>query len=230
AGVPAATPPHPLDPEQLWRAIAAALTEHADRLLGALERHPQTNEVARSGILLPGFLTIARATERSLALLELGASAGLNLLWDRFHYRYGEREWGDRAAPVSLAPELRGRTPDLDAVVGVVARHGVDLARVDVANADDRLRLRSYIWADQRERLARLDGALAIAQELALRIDGGDAAEWLERALAARRERAATGVFHPIVSHFAPRPTLHRVKAAPPRAGPSPASGRPRPP
>src|SRR5262249_22651944 len=76
----AAYPPHPLDPEQLWQAISAALTEHADRLLGALERHPQTNEVARSGILLPGFLTIARATERSLALLELGASAGLNLL------------------------------------------------------------------------------------------------------------------------------------------------------
>jgi len=217
----AAYPPHPLDPEQLWQAIAAALTEHADRLLGALERHPQTNEVARSGILLPGFLTIARATERSLALLELGASAGLNLLWDRFHYRYGEREWGDGAAPVSLAPELRGRTPDLDAVVGVVARHGVDLAPVDVANADDRLRLRSYIWADQRERLARLDGALAIAQELALRIDGGDAAEWLERALAARRERVATVVFHSIVWHYAPRATQQRIKDALQRAGAS---------
>src|SRR5262249_56295909 len=98
----------------------------------------------------------------------------------------GEADGGARAAPVSLAPELRGRTPDLDAVVGVVARHGVDLAPVDVANADDRLRLRSYIWADQRERLARLDGALAIAQELALRIDGGDAAEWPPPAPAAR--------------------------------------------
>src|SRR5262249_47762055 len=68
---------------------------------------------------------------------------------------------------------------------------------------------------------SRLDGALAIAQELALRIDGGDAAEWLERALAARRERVATVVFHSIVWHYAPRATQQRIKAALQRAGAS---------
>jgi hypothetical protein len=223
----AAYPPHPLDPERLWQAVSGALTDHVDELMAALGRHPQTNEVARSAILLPGFLTIARETARPLALLELGSSAGLNLLWDRFHYRYGEHEWGPRTSPVTLASELRGAIPNLGGEVKVTSRRGVDLAPADASNADDRLRLRSYVWADQRERLARLDGALDLARALAVRVDAGDAAAWLDAALAARHDGAATVVFHSIMWQYASHETQRRIEDSLERAGAAASTDRP---
>ena len=95
------------DPVPLRAAVLSALETHADFLLGFLERPPQTNEVARAAMLLPGFLTIAADAGLPLALLELGASAGLNLHWDAYHYRLGEAAWGPEDSPVRLAPEWR---------------------------------------------------------------------------------------------------------------------------
>jgi hypothetical protein len=67
----------------------------AARIADFMSHEPQTNEVRRSAVLLPGFLTIAAETGLPLRILELGASAGLNQLWDRRHYRLGEiGEWG----------------------------------------------------------------------------------------------------------------------------------------
>ena len=71
-------------------------------------------------MLLPGFLPIARETGLPLALHEIGSSAGLNLLFDRFHYRYGDVEWGDPASPVRLAPEVRGNPVPIDGAAEIV--------------------------------------------------------------------------------------------------------------
>jgi hypothetical protein len=137
-------PPAEMDPDALWNAVEAALDDHAERILDWLERSPQTNVVARSAMLLPGLLTIARETGLSLRLLEFGASGGLNLLCERFRYDYGPATWGDPESPVRLTPRVRGRTPPLDGTLAIAERGGCDLHPLDPREQTDRLRLMAY--------------------------------------------------------------------------------------
>ena len=73
-----------------------------------LELHPQTNEVARAAVLFAGLMTIWQRTGLPMRLYELGASAGLNLRFDRFHYKLGIFEWGDPHSPVQIHPRWSG--------------------------------------------------------------------------------------------------------------------------
>lgn len=120
---------------------------------------PQTNDWRAIG-LLAGFLEIAKRWDRDLETLELGASAGLNLRWDEFRYRTGSWSWS--AADASPHPhrplietDWEGPPPALDARVRVRARAACDQNPLDIRDPEQQLRLRAYIWADQRERLAR---------------------------------------------------------------------------
>ncbi len=159
APLAAAYPPDAADEETLRRVLPGAIARNDERLAASLASAPQTNETARSGMLLPGLLLIARETGLPLALHEIGSSAGLNLLFDRFHYRFGDAEWGDPASAVRLQPEMRGTAIPMDGLANVVSRKGSDIAPVYVKDPADRLRLRSYIWPDQAARLERLDAA-----------------------------------------------------------------------
>jgi hypothetical protein len=163
----AAYPPNAIDSERLSAAIAAALVGHDGFINHFLGTPPQTNEIARSAALLPGLLQIARQTGLPVRLHEIGSSAGLNLFADRFSYRFGSETWGaGRSAPV-LVPEMRGiGAPDLSGKLQIAGRHGNDIAPLDIHAEQDRLRLRSYLWADQPERLARLDAAVAVAGDV----------------------------------------------------------------
>jgi len=116
--------------------------------------------------------------------VEIGTSAGLNLNFDRFHYRYGAAEWGDPASPVRLAPDLRGKVPPLDGELRVLARSGCDIAPVDLSNKVARLRLRSFIWADQTARLQRLDAAIGLALAAPANLVQADAADFVRQTLA----------------------------------------------
>ena len=93
--------------EQLRRPLGATPTE----LRGSLERPVQTNEVGRCAALLFGFLAVAAETRLPLRLLEVGASAGLNLRWDRYRYQANGFSWGPDDSPVRLAFELDGKQP-----------------------------------------------------------------------------------------------------------------------
>ena len=206
------------DPDTLWPAAADALEAHAPAMLRFLESPPQTNEVARCAVLLGGFLAIARQTGAPLALLEIGASAGLNLHWDGYAYGLGEAAWGPAAAPLRLEPEWRGPLPPLGPVA-VRARRGCDRRPLDPSDAHDRLRLRAYVWADQEARLARLDAALDHAARHGTRIEQADAADWVEACLAARPAGLATVLYHSIVWQYLPLGTQRRIEAALARAG-----------
>ena len=93
-----------------------------------IDSPPQTNEVVRSAVLLGGFLVIAAATQMPLALYELGASAGLNMLFDRYAYDLGDgRKWGDASSPVKIAAPWSGAAPALDTPLGIASRQAVDL-------------------------------------------------------------------------------------------------------
>ncbi|QPC86019.1 DUF2332 family protein [Mesorhizobium sp. NBSH29] len=198
-------PPHDVAEGALAMAAGGAMSRHDAFLENWLDSPPQTNETGRAALLLPGFLTIARETGLPLALHEVGASAGLNLLFDRFHYRYGSREWGDDKSAARLAPVLRGGAiPPLDGRIDVARREGCDIAPVKVSDADARLRLRAFIWADQLERRERLDAAIEIARQTPFDLHCRDAASYLHDALARRPENAVFVLFHSIMWQYMP--------------------------
>ena len=110
-----------------------------------------------------GFLDIARRTGvETFDLLEIGPSAGLNLVWDRYRYRYEQGTWGSDDAKLELSGEERRPIPPqlLRLAPRVRQRRGIDLAPLDVTRPGDALLLKSFVWADQHQRLDRLDRAV----------------------------------------------------------------------
>ncbi|MGZ2474850.1 hypothetical protein ACVI1N_003141 [Sinorhizobium medicae] len=103
----ASYPPNRYDDEALWQAITRAMEQQAGFILDRLISAPQTNEVRRSAALLPGFLTVAQLFGKPLLLSEVGASAGLNLHWDRYRYALAGNHWGNEASAVAM--HLNGR-------------------------------------------------------------------------------------------------------------------------
>lgn len=208
------------NPEKLADILPGAIARHDARLAGGLANAPQTNEIARSAALYPGLLEIARKTRLPLALNEIGASAGLNLLADRFAYRFNTLETGDRDSTVSLAPEMRGdRLPDPRGKLTVASRHGCDIAPLAIADPAARLRLRSYIWPDQPERLRRLDAAIALAGATPFALTAGDAAGFVGDSLANRRLGQAFVLFHSVMWQYLPDSTQNAISDALDRAG-----------
>jgi hypothetical protein len=200
----AAYPPNEVSDETLWSAISDAFKTHAAFILERLNFAPQTNEVRRSSALLPGFLTIADHFRKPLILSEFGASMGLNLNWHRYSYDLGGFLWGDPASPVQLKPDWTGPPPP-DAAIEVLEAAGCDLNPLDANSPEDRLRLLSYIWADQPDRVERTRAALDIATQHPPKVVKGDALAWL------RDERLKTlppgcvhVVFHSIAWQYLP--------------------------
>ncbi len=207
------------DAERFAPAVQAALERRAGFLQHFLRSPPQTNEVGRSTVLLGGFLQVAAATGLPLRLLEIGASAGLNLLWDRYSYRLGSATWGDPASPVRLEPEWTGKLPPLAASVGIASRAGCDIAPLDIRQDGEALRLRAYVWPDQPERLARLDAAIALARTAGPVVERADAALWVRDQLGGAAEGQATVLFHSIMWQYMPAATQTATRETIERAG-----------
>jgi hypothetical protein len=199
----AAYPPQNGSDDQLWQAVTGAFENHADFILQRLQYAPQTNEIRRCNVLLPGFLTIANQFGKPLQLLEVGASAGLNLQWDRYHYDLAGCSWGDPASPVRLLPDWQGPPPP-EVEIQVARRLGCDLNPLDPTSAEDRLRLMSYVWADQPDRMQRLTAALSIAAADPPKVERADALEWLPRELAKPAEGTVRVIYHSIAWQYLP--------------------------
>jgi len=181
----------------LWAHPLTVLSERGPWLRSFVAEHDvQTNEVGRCWGLLPVFLLIGSEAGTALDLIELGPSAGLNLVWDRYRYRYGRAVWGSKDAPLELTGELKRSFPsELLAVEPVVRRRrGIDLNPIDVTTEDARL-LECFVWADQAERLERLRRAIEVVREHPPELIAGDYVELLPGLLAERDEAALTVVF-----------------------------------
>jgi hypothetical protein len=152
-------------------------------------------------------------------MLELGASAGLNQFWDTFHYRAANWSWGDEASPVRIEVDWRGAAPPVEVQPYVRSRAACDQNPLDVRDPEQRLRLKSYIWADQPERLARFDAAVEVALANDVNVERADAAEWVKAKLDARPSDAATVVYHSIFLQYPPRETREAITYAIERAG-----------
>ena len=203
-----------------WRDFCLGRRGEIARLLAT--RALQTNEIGRCTALLPAFEWLARRHGGApLALLELGASAGLNLLFDRYGYHYRDYQGGDRVcgvvdAPVALDCALRGpRIPPLPGaeMPAVDFRMGNDLFPLDLSDPDDRLWLRALVWPDHQRRKTLLERTLAMlagpagdrAAEPLPRVVAGDLLEFLPHALPRVPPGAVACVVHSFVVSQIPR-------------------------
>jgi hypothetical protein len=206
-----------------WDDAVAALGAERDFLRRFVrEQRIQTNEVQRSWTLLPCFLLAAERTgAERLDLIELGPSAGLNLVWDRYRYRFECGAWGPEGARLELAGEERGRVPArlLERTSQVRSRIGVDVAPLDLTRDDHVLLLKSFVWADQTWRLELLDRAVAALREDPPELVRGDAAEVLPALLERRRRGALTVVFQTAVLGYLPPERRRLVRSALAEAG-----------
>ena len=208
--------PAALSDETLWQAVAHALQAHDAHLQHWLDSPPQTNEPARSAVLIAAGHWLAARFGLELELSELGASAGLNLRWDRYALEVQGQRFGPAAAALTLRPDWSGPLPPATAP-RIAGRAGVDLNPLDTTR--DRLRILSYVWADQGARLARMRAALDLAATMPVAVAQGDAAAWLERRLDARRPGVLHLVYHTVVWQYFPPATDRRARAAMARAG-----------
>lgn len=203
--------------DDVWPVARAFLAREQDWVRGFLQWAPQTNETRRSIALLAGFLTFADSWRGPIDLLEIGASAGLNQNWDRFAYRTSSWAWGGES-PVIIDTAWHGAPPPL-AEVNVRHRAACDLNPLDIRDPDQVLRLKSYIWPDQPDRLARFDGAVALALANDTRVTRADAATWIAEKLAARATDAATIVYHSVFLQYPPKETRAAIVEAITAAG-----------
>ncbi len=189
-----------------WRCFRAALEAHADLVRAGLERPVQTNEVGRCAALLPGFLSVAAGFGLPLRLLEVGASAGLNLRWDSYRYEAEGFSWGPADSSLRIEFELEGSLEQPSGAVSVVDRLGCDASPLDPTSEDGRLTLLSYVWPDQTARVKRILSAIELAKEMPARVERASAAAWVAERLAEPVPGGATVVYHSIVTQYlAPR-------------------------
>jgi hypothetical protein len=167
--------------DQAWPALRPVLDAHAAELRTALDHAPQTNEVGRSACLLVALFEAVRrhGTDR-VRLLEPGASAGLNLLVDRYRFTGDGWAWGPEASPLVLDTGAAGLAPrEFD----VVERRGCDLSPVDASTPEGARYLTSFVWPFDVDRHARLAAALTIAREHPVTVDRASAESWLDAQL-----------------------------------------------
>ena len=212
--------------EEIWPLAHAFLQREAEWVAQFLKSAPQTNETRRSIALLAGFLALAKQWSGPMDMLEIGASAGLNLNWDKFTYRTDTWSWGD-PGPVLIDTAWTGPAPPTDVRPLVRQRAACDLNPLDIRDPDARLRLRSYIWPDQSDRLARFGGAVGLALDSNVRVERADAAEWLKDKLASRAADGSTVVYHSIFLQYPPREVRNAIIAAIKEAGASATSDAP---
>jgi hypothetical protein len=210
AGLAAVYPPADAAEDDLWAAVAAALARHAAAIDLFLDSPPQTNEVGRSAALIAAGDWLADRYRLPIRLSELGASAGLNLNWDRYRLRLGGQDYGPADAVLTLEPESRGELPPA-AAPRITERRGVDLNPLDLSDPAQRLRLLAYVWPDQTDRLARLRAALTLPPPP---VDRGDAAAWLAMRLDTPGTSGLHLVYHTVAWQYFPAATQAACSAA----------------
>jgi hypothetical protein len=198
------------------RAALDALARHPTFLLDWLASPPQTNEVRRSAPLIAAAHWLSHRFGLPLTLSELGASAGLNLLWDHYALDINGHSYGPEDPSLTLTPDWTGSLPP-NAPARILDRRGTDLNPLDPVT--DRLRLLAYLWPDQPERLTRTRAALELAARLRPQVDRADAADWLETRLATATSQALHLVYHTVAWQYFPPATQARALAAMEHAG-----------
>jgi hypothetical protein len=196
-----------------WDDVGGALDAHAGFLRRfTAEQDVQTNEVQRAWALLPAFLTVADG--RPFDLLELGPSAGLNLVFDRYRYRYSTGTWGDAALELTGLDRMPPPPSLLARPISVARRRGVDLNPIDATTEQGARLLQSFVWADQTERLERLRRAFEALRASPPELIRGDYVQLLPSLLDDRSDGAQLVVFQTASTMYLDAAGLARVRKA----------------
>jgi hypothetical protein len=204
-------------PDGAWPVAERTIRENFDALKARLGRTVQTNEPGRSAVLFSALLWVTDRYQLPIRLLELGASAGLNLVPDEYRYVIAGHVLGNATSPVRFH-EPCVSLPELDLVataraLRIVKRAGCDLAPLDPASPEDRLTLLSYVWADELERFNRAKTALALAAARPGDVAAESASDWLPRALAQARRTELTVVWHSLFRQYVEPETWDALQA-----------------
>ncbi|MFB4331721.1 DUF2332 domain-containing protein [Paenibacillus sp. CR_12] len=207
---------HPKEMASCYPHFRAFVLEHEAAIIGILKRkRVQTNEVRRCAYLYPVFCFIYDKVRKPLALVELGTSAGLQLLWDQYSYSYGDTaSYGLTESKVRITSEIRGdRKPFLLASSPpVVYRMGIDLHVNDVRNPEHFLWLRALIWPGNHDRVSMLEHAAeALKQQSDVRFREGDGTELLPDIVKEIPEEAVICVFHTHVANQIPEASKQKL-------------------
>ena len=217
-----------LDPNNATGLVADAIERHEPYLLRWLDGPPQTNEAGRSSSFAAAFLWLAdQGLPTDFELLELGSSAGINLMMRRYRYELGGVEIGPAGSRMQLKPEWRGDPPparDFD----IVGAQGCDVHPVDLTDPEQALRLKAYIWPEFTERFHRMDAAVEAANRFPPEIERMAADAFLSERLECEQAKATTRVvMHSVVWQYIPEPQRARITELVERAGAKADADRP---
>jgi hypothetical protein len=180
--------------DDAFSSFRSFVREHAEEVIALMtSRNTQTNEVGRCALFLPALSMIA--TEAGpLALVDVGTSAGLNLLLSHYSYDYRPGGTVGPSSPVHVQCDTRGAVPVPPTVPPVAATIGLDAAPIDVRDPDAVRWLEACVWPDQADRFDRLRAAVQLAQDRPPDVRRGDAVDDLAATVA-----EAAGQGHPVV-------------------------------
>lgn len=208
--------------------VAGVIHRHEAALLPWLDGPPQTNEAGRSSNFIAAMLWL---TEQGLPplfdCLEIGSSAGINLMIDRYHYDLAGVQVGPQPGVMAFTPEWRGNHPPQHKIA-FAGLKGCDVAPVDLTDPVQALRLKAYVWPEHHIRFARIEAAIAAAEAQKPDLVQGNAADFIEAELAKPQTKDTTRVLmHSIVWQYVPADQQARVTAAMEAAGARATAERP---
>jgi len=208
--------------------VAVAIERHADALMPWLDGPPQTNEAGRSWAYIAAMLWLAdQGLPPRFDCIEIGSSAGINLMIDRYFYDLGGVAVGPGDSGMRLVPEWRGSPPPAGTIAFAGLR-GCDVAPVDLRESGQLLRLNAYVWPEHHQRFARLAFAARCAVASPPDLVEMHADTFVDEQLARPQEAGTTRVvMHSIVWQYLGEARQARVAAAIAAAGARATAERP---
>ncbi|WP_337189625.1 DUF2332 domain-containing protein [Aurantiacibacter rhizosphaerae] len=202
------------DQAQIDALVVEIAERHDHTLLPWLDGPPQTNEAGRSASVMAALLWLSGKLGPQFELTEIGASAGVNTMMGRFFYDLGGTKAGPSLSSITIKPDWRGDAPPQNAVE-IVGIKGCDISPIDLADEAQAIRLKSYIWPDATDRLARMDAAIAMVERAAPDLVKMDAGDFVEERLAAPQDDGVTrALFHTVMWQYMPQITRDRITEA----------------
>ena len=195
--------------------VAGVVRRHEAALLPWLDGPPQTNEAGRSANFIAAMLWLAdQGLPARFECLEIGSSAGINLMLDRYHYDLGGVQVGPQPGVIAFTPDWQGRHPPQHAIE-IASTKGCDVAPVDLTDPAQALRLKAFVWPEHAIRFARIEAAIAAAEARPPDLVRMNAADFVEQELAKPQAAGTTRLLmHSIVWQYVPADQQARITAA----------------
>jgi len=202
------------DVTKAWTVLNATIESEWDFFASRLGDGLQTNEVRRCTALVAGFFEIHhRSGGLPMHLREIGASAGLNLCWDRHRYEFGDTHWGDPHAPLTLQTKWSG-PPARPASLEILSRRGCDIAPIDLREEANRRRLRSFVWPEHPERMALLSRAIDVAAAQPIELVKQRAGDFVDAFLDEPAPGAVRVLYHSVMWVYVPEAERKHIAKA----------------